>query len=581
MQSKTPQFDALLDPILESLIPHTRTCTWKGKHEHCEGDFEITNEDIEFLRMLRVPPPSFCPTCRRMRRLVHMGMLRLFKRDCMAPEHAEKMISTFPPDCPFPIYDYKYFIGDAFDPLSFGMEYDPAQSPLSQLLTLRKQFPLPSFLNRDLASTNSDYSSGGRNTKNAYYAGGCFECEDVWYTNFANKSKVVMDSRTIRNSDHVYGSQLCDHLFRVSFAYFSNNCLNSMFLFDCHNCQDCFGCVNLRNKKYCVWNEQLSKEAYEQFLQSVYPLSRTTVAEYEKKFWGLVRTLPMNASHNVGSQNVSGVGIVNSKDVHDIVDAVKAEHVRHADSPLGHHDSMDLLFSGGSDHLYGTTNIGSSSSWVKFSVSSKYCTDSEYIFNCKNVSYCFMCFGLQGKSCCVFNKQYDEKEYFTLVDTIKTALLEQGEYADGLGMEFSAQAYNISLGQIAYPLTDAAIREFGGYVAGEAESNAGDIAVLAKDEIPETIDAVSDDILNGTIRCEETGKPFRIVPTELAFYRDMKLPLPTRHPQVRMEERMHMAPTGKKYTSTCAKCGKTIDSLFDPKEKYLLYCERCYQLEVV
>ncbi len=581
MQSETPKFDALLDPILADLVPHMRTCIWKGKHQYCEGDFAIEDGDIEFLRMLRVPPPNFCPTCRRIRRLPHMGMTQLFKRSCNAPGHREMMISIFPSNCPFPVYDYKYFIGDEFDPLTFGIDYVSTDDHLKVLWSLRQRFPVPSFLNRDPASVNSDYSNGGRNTKNAYYAGGCFDCEDIWYSNFVVRSNMVMDSRTIRDSDHVYESVYGDHLYKCSFTYFSRNSSDSMFLFDCHNCTDCFGCVNLRNKKHCIWNEQHTKEEYEIFMQSLRPLSRTKIKECKEKFWDMVKELPMNASHNVSVENVSGVTLVNSRNLYDVVDAQNAENVRHADSSLGHHDSMDILFSGKSDHLYGTTNIGSSSSWVKFSVSSKYCTNSEFIFNSKNLNCCFMCFGLQNKSYCILNRQYEPEEYFRIIDAIKVSLLEKGEYGDGIGIEYSAQAYNISLAHTAYPLTAEEICALGGYVASEPETNIGTTEALSTDEVPEIIDAVNDSILDKAINCETVGRPFRIVPTELAFYREMKLPLPIDHPQIRMKENLSMVPTGKMFKAVCAKCKKNIFSIFDSNKGYNLYCESCYQKEVL
>lgn len=580
-QSKTPQFDALLDEILASLIPHTRTCIWKGKHEHCEGDFEVTAEDIEFLRMLRVPEPNYCPTCRRMRRLAHMGMIQLFRRDCNVPGHSENMISIFSPNCPFPVYDYKYYISDEFDPFSFGLDYDSNTDPLETLWSMRQIFPVPSFLNKDPASINSDYSNGGRGTKNAYYAGGCFYCEDIWYTSFANKSKMVMDSRTIRDSDHVYGSQLCDHLYKCYFSYFSSNCSDCMYMFDCHNCTDCFGCVNLRNAKYCVFNEQLSKSEYEKFINSITPFSRSNLKENSDKFWELVKKLPMNASHNVAVENVDGVTIANSRNLYDVVDAQNAENIRHADSPLGHSDSMDILFSGKSDHLYGTINVGSSSAWVKFSVSSKYCTNCEYIFNCKNLDNCFMCFGLQSKSYCIFNKQYEPEEYFRIVDEIKTKLIKLGNYGDGFGFEYSAQAYNISLSQVAYPLSNEKITELGGYIAEEQETNTGDIELLDNTEVPQTIREVGDDILKKAIKCEISGRPFRIVATELEFYRKMKLPLLTIHPQIRISKHFYFVPTGKKYKINCAKCAKETNSIFAKESGYTLYCESCYQKEVI
>lgn len=581
-QSKTPQFDGLLDPILESLVPKTKMCVWSGKHSHCENKFEITSEDIEFLRMLRVPAPNYCPTCRRIKRVSFMGSNRFFKRTCDAPGHTETIISILPQGCPFPVYDYLYFIGDEFDPFSFGVDWDQNESPLEILRSLRTRFPMPSFLNRDSLSLNSDYSNGGRNLKNGYFAFGCFHSENVWYSNLIQRSKDVMDSRAIRHSEFVYNSLSSDYLYKSSYIYFSSHIVESMFMFDCRNCDYCFGCVNLRNKKYCVYNQQLTKEDYELFIKSIYPISISNLKEYEKRFWDLIKSLPMNASHNIASENVVGVGITNSKDVFDSIDADKSEHTRYADGAMSHKDSMDILFSGGHSHnLYAAINIGSESSNVKFSVSSKYCTDCEFVFNSKNISNCFMCFGLQNKSYCILNKQYEAEEYFKLVDQMKAEMLKRGEYEDGLDFPFSAQPYNFSSGYTTYPLTDEQIVEFGGYIASEPDSNVGDMVVIETKDIPQTIEETTDVILDTALICEKTKRPFRIVPTELAFYRNMKLPLPTIHPTPRMRVFADLKPTSKKYQAICAKCHKGIDSMFDPKDGYMLYCETCYQQEVI
>ena len=31
----------------------------------------------------------------------------------------------------------------------------------------------------------------------------------------------------------------------------------------CHHCQDCFGCIGLKNQQYCIFNKQYTKEEYE------------------------------------------------------------------------------------------------------------------------------------------------------------------------------------------------------------------------------------------------------------------------------------------------------------------------------
>ena len=581
MELKTLKFDSAIEKILENLVPHTRICKWKGEHKYCEGEFQIEEADIKFLKMFQVPAPNFCPTCRRMRRLPHMNHSRFFKRKCNVSGHNEMIISVLPEECPFPVYDYKYFIDDEFNPFSFGIEYKKGDNPAEILFSLRKKFPMPSFLNRDLTSINSEYSNGGRDTKNVYYTFGCFTVEDAWYSNMVNKSRNIMDSQVIDHSEFTYWCVFCKRLYKTIYVYFSNDCTDSMFLFDCRNCTDCFGCVNLRNAKYCIYNKQFSKEDYESFIKSVLPLSRESLLSYENKFWDLIKQLPMNGSRNVASTSVVGVNIKNSRNLHNVTDANNSENVRHSDSVLSHNDSMDFLFSGGhSSLLYMDTNIGSQSSRVKFSVSSKFCTDCEFIFNSKNLSNCFMCFGLQNKSYCVLNKQCSQEEYFKIVDEIKTEMLARGEYGDGPGLEYSAQAYNFSLGQISYPLSDEQIIKLGGYVAKEPETNVGNTEVIKYGDLPKTINEISDDILNKAIICEKSGRPFRITSSELEFYRRMNLPLPNTHPLLRLESRISLVKNCIKYKGICAKCNKNMETIFDPIEKFIFYCEDCYKQEV-
>jgi hypothetical protein len=71
----------------------------------------------------------------------------------------------------------------------------------------------------------------------------------------------------------------------------------------------------------------------------------------------------------------------------------------------------------------------------------------------------------------------------------------------------------------------------------EAPQPTSDKVIQGKD-VPATIEAVGDDILQSVIACEITGKLFRLQPQELAFYRKHSLPLPRRHPDQRHLERM-------------------------------------------
>ena len=582
MESKTPKFDKLIEEILDDLTPHTRTCKWEGRHKHCMGKFGIEEEDINFLKTFKVPPPNYCPVCRKMRRMAHMNYVRLSKRKCDAPEHGEMIISILPEECPFPVYDYHYYTSDEFNPFSFGVEYKNGESPMETFLALRKKVPMPSFLNRDPSSINSEYSNGGQNMKNGYFVFTCHDVENAWYSNVILKGRNIMDSYWITDSESIYENIFSDHIYQSSFVYFSSGCTDCKFIFDCRNCSNCFGCVNLRNQKYCVFNKQFTKEEYEKFLESVYPLSKDMLAEYKKKFWGLVKSLPMNGTRNIAITNSSGNNLRNSKNLYDVTDADRSENIAHSDGIITLKDAMDVTFTGdGANLVYSGVNIGTLASNIKFSVSTKFSNDCEFTFNSKNSSNCFMCFGFQKANYCILNKQYSKDDYYKVLDEIKSEMLKRGEYSDGVGMEFSAQAYNFSIGQISFPLSDREIINLGGYVAKDPETNAGNQEFLFGSQVPATIEEVTDEILNKAIKCEKTGRPFRITPSELEFYRKMKLPLPTVHPSVRMEERIrHFTANGKSYKTTCAKCDKKILAMFDSSENFILYCEDCFKKEI-
>lgn len=580
MESKTPQFDTLIQPILDGLVPHRVVCKQKDISKYCEGEFEITDKDIEFLRMLRVPPPICCPTCRRQRRYAYSNSVHFYKRQNDAPNASGSIISFVPPNCQFPVYDYENYLKGDWDSLSFAINFDETKSFIEQLYSQRLSVPQPA-ITRHPSNENSDYSINGKNTKNAYCSSAIFSSEDVWYTVLAHSIREVMDSRAVKKSEQSYNlvhSRLC---VQSSYLYFSQECINSHFLYDCRNCQDCFGCVNLRNKRYCFFNEQLTKEEYEERVLMAGLHSRKSVEAIKPKFWALVQSLPVKASRNEQAINCSGVLVVNSKDCTQATDCEKSEHERYVDLVIGHKDSMDIFGTGGSELLYETTGVGSQCSNVKFSALSKTVTDSEYIINCRNCDHCFACIGLEGKSFCIFNQQYTEEKYYKEVDRIKSILLKNGEYGELPGYKFSPFAYNGSFAVTAYPLSEDEVRTLGALWQEDIDSDLSALKTINARDIPDSIMDVTDEILDLAIICEESARPFRIIPSELAFYRRWKIPLPTIHPYRRMKERYKYAGSGRSYRSSCRKCGIDVQTIYSDFDKWILYCDECFQKEII
>lgn len=574
-ESKTPKFDALLNEILENLAPHERECEWKDISKYCEKKFEITAEDINFYKLLRVPPPKLCPTCRRQKRFSFVNQINLYKRPNNAPGSKDKIISYVPLVSSLIVYDIKSY-QDNFDPYTYGTFYDAKRPFFEQFLDFRLKVPQPSII-RDPSNINSEYSINGRNLKNGYYVSGGWMSEDVWYSVNVFSSRSVMDCLIVRNVENSYELVSSDKCYNCRYLYFSDNCIDSQFLYDCNNCIKCFGCVNLRNKSYCFFNEQLTKENYEEKIQELNLPSRDLLSKIKERFWEFVKIHPVRASRHERTENVSGVNIFNSRNCYDIIYARRTEHSLHCDQLLGNRDSMDASISGGSEKLYQTIGIGSDSSNVKFSFLSKFILDSEFLINCRNVQNCFACVGLENKNYCIFNYQYEPEKYFKELDKIKFVLLGKGEYGEFPPFTMSSFAYNGSQADFVFPLNKAEVQKMGALWQPDMEIDVGDMATLSAQEIPDTITEVDDEIMNKAIICEETGRPFRIVKSELKFYRDNNIPIPTIHPHQRMRTRFSHIGNYRMHDGVCELCNIKIKTFYNSKENWHLYCDQCYK----
>ncbi len=79
------------------------------------------------------------------------------------------------------------------------------------------------------------------------------------------------------------------------------------------------------------------------------------------------------------------------------------------------------------------------------------------------------------------------------------------------------------------------------------------------------------------MKCEVTGKPFKIIRQELAFSIEHSLPIPTRHPDQRYRERMDMRNPRILHERTCQECQKAIMTTYAPERPEKVLCEECYR----
>ncbi len=575
MQSKTPKFDTLLDGILSQLIPHLKTC------KDCKKEFQIESEDITFFKTLRVPSPKLCPDCRHRRRLAFANYSSIYKRQCDVPGHTEKMISLVAPVMPWVTYDYETYYSDAWNPFSYQKEIYPNESFFTQYVSLLKQVPQPG-VRRGKNCVNSDYCFYGESLKDAYYVFGGRRSENVLYSASIFDSKNITDSYFVRDVDTGFNNVTTSDSYKCFFAYFSSNCMDSDLIYDCRNCQNCFGCVNLRNKNYCWFNEQLSKEEYLKRRSEVNLGSRQVNKIYQEKFWNFVKENPVRAVRNYQSVNVSGNDIKRSKDCQYVFQTEDSQNLRYASFVVFKmKDCMDIGFSGRAERNYEAQNCGGNSSNIKFSYAVKESSDSEFLISCNNCSNCFGCIGLKNASYCIFNKQYKQEEYFEILDNVKAKMLESGEYGEFFPMSFSPVAYNSSMANILFPMSEEEAKIRGLFWQPDTNVDMKDLKSVLVTELPDDIKDVDDSIHAVAVIGENSGKPFRFAKQEIDFYKRYNLALPSDTPYQRIIDRFKIVSNFQTYDENCFSCKEKIKSAYKTVDGYKPYCETCFQKEVI
>lgn len=573
--TKTPQFDAALDEIFATLKPHERACGT------CQKAFIIESADIVFLKLLRVSPPKTCPRCRRIRRLAHlMRAPKFFRRSCNVPGHTEQVVSVYPPDSPYTTYDFAYWYSDEWDPTQFSAEFKEG-AYLPQIAEFLNSVPRPP-LDRDPNGINCEYTLGGTRGKNNYICAWSWHAEDSSYCLDTRYNKEFVDCITSSGGELGYELVGCIDCAHSIYLLDCNQCLESSFLYDCKNCTSCFMSANLRNRHYVFRGQQLSKEEYQHELSKIDFGSRTHIQILKRELEEISNQAMHRSLNTVSCELTVGEFSEECRDAYFVFLAKKLEHCRFVEIADTTRDSSDVTSCANNDLQYETL-VSVRGSNNKFSLYIRDCSDMEYSLQCNNCESCFGCAGLKNKRFHILNRPYAEEEYWKKVDEIKTSMLVREEYGEMFSLSLGLMPYQSSIAQKEFPLVkdQASKRGISWYTEPDIQIPSG-ARILQPEDVPDNIRDVPDEVLNSVLICEETRKPFRLVPNELQFYRRMNLPVPVRHPWIRMMDRSKYERPLELYLFKCSACQEDSWSSYSPDKQAQLniLCQKCYLREI-
>jgi len=140
--------------------------------------------------------------------------------------------------------------------------------------------------------------------------------------------------------------------------------------------------------------------------------------------------------------------------------------------------------------------------------------------------------------------------------------------------------YTSSVASDYYPLSKSEAIDIG-YNWSDYENPIPKVEkIIPASKLPENISDVPDDILNWAVECETTSRPFRIIKPELEFYRKHNLPIPNRHPDQRILEKIQSRNPRKLYGRNCEECSLELNTTYSPERSEKLLCESCYNKKV-
>lgn len=597
------------------------------KCQNCKQDFAIEPEDFLFYKKISVPPPTFCPECRLQRRLAFRNERALYRRKCDLC--GEMKVSSFSPAWPGPVYCPKCWWSDKWSTKDYAKEYDFSRPFFKQFDELRKSVPQIGLAVAASTMVNSDFCHMASDLKNCYLVTHANNNEDCAYASSLIYSKDCYDVLSCAKCELCYELAECSGCYQTYFSLNCAECRNVYFSKNLVNCSDCFGCVNLRHKKYHIFNQPYSKEEYFKKLKELRIGGYQSVKKLKSLADEFFLKYPNKYMEGAKNVNVSGDYIYNSKNAVNCYGATHLENSKYCQfitmKPTS--ECYDYTEWGDNANLvYESVNVGMGISNSKFNQQSwENCLNIEYTAFCISSSNIFGSVSLRNSQYCILNKQYAKSEYEALREKI-IKQMNDAPYIDKKGkvykygeffpIEISPWGYNETTADEFFPLTkkEAEEKEYS-WTNIEKYKGIYQPTVKAAD-LADDIKDVDEKILNEIIECEKCLKPFKIIRQEFDFYKKESIALPRLCSDCRYLERFNKRNLPRLHRRKCQCAGQTSDvgcrtsdfrnqisdiryqntaehfhksdhcpnefeTTYSPERPEIVYCEKCYQAEIV
>lgn len=570
----------ILEPMT-FMNSQTREC------QNCKRPFVIEPDDFGFYEKIKVPSPTWCPECRMFRRLIWRNERKLFRRSDSLT--GKEIFSGFPQQVKATVYEVEYWRSDAWDPMNYGKDYDFSKPFFEQFRELLYSAPWPSRSVQGVV--NSYYSNEASYLKNSYLVHDSGYIENSAYIVRASYIKDSFDFLDGTRTELSYESTLIADGFKIFYSLDCIECNDIWLSKDLHGCSNCIGCAGLRDKSYYIFNQPHSKEEYHKEFEKLKLHTYSGLESARKKAYEVWKRTPVKFYRGKLLVDCVADNAIRSKNCKECWGINEVQNLKYCQMIYrSTTDSYDYSVWGEKSSLiYECMTCGDQSENLKFCFD---CwpgsNDLEYSMYCRSSSDLFGCVSLKKKQYCILNKQYTKEQYKKLINKIKKQMNEMPftdsrgriyTYGEFFPSEFSPFAYNETQLQDMFPKTKKQA-EGAGFLWREQPAKEFAMTIQAS-ELPDEGGQIGDDILKQVIGCLECGKAYKIVAMELQFLNHAKLPLPRKCVECRFQELNKFINPPVFYDRECANCKAAIRTTYNPNRPEIVYCEQCYQAEVV
>lgn len=151
------------------------------------------------------------------------------------------------------------------------------QAAIKEFEKLKKHMVVKSYFGVGNEAVTGNYMKNCNNCKNIYE---CFHCQDVRYANNLEVNvKDCMDfSYWGSNANLIYECQACGYdIYNLRFCTLCwSNCNNLTYCNHTFSSENCFGCIGLKKKKFCILNKQYTEEEYNKLVPKIIEHMKST-----------------------------------------------------------------------------------------------------------------------------------------------------------------------------------------------------------------------------------------------------------------------------------------------------------------